>query len=471
MTPTGRAPQAPRLKEDLDWVNTAGPVRLEDLSGRVVLLDFWTYGCINCRHVQPRLRELERRFADALTVIGVHAGKFPHERVTPNLAAACDRQEVAHAVVNDRHYRIWRSYGVQAWPTIALVGAEGELIGVQPGEFPLDEVAAAIQTAIADAERRGTLVRGPDPAALPQPSSGGVLRFPGRVLIAGDRLLVADTGHGRVLDCSLDVTDPSAPRATIRAEHSGFLEPQGLALLGGTVYVADRAGQAVWRLAGGGERERVAGTGELGERMPAGGLGPRIDLRSPWGLAAHGEKLVVSMAGSHQLWRFDPATLRLRAWAGTGVEELTDGTLDRALLAQPTGVSAFGSRVAFADAESSAVRLADEAVGVRTVVGTGLFDSGDRDGQGARALLQHAEDLAVHDGVLAVVDTYNDRLKRIDPLSRESQPWTGEAGRAGALREPAGISSDGSQLVIADTGNHRVVLVGEDGSLAEVGFA
>ena len=181
--------------------------------------------------------------------------------------------------------------------------------------------------------------------------------------------------------------------------------------------------------------------------------------------------LVIGMAGSHQLWRLDPDTLAARPWAGTGGEELTDGTLSRALLAQPTGVSAFGTRVAFADCESSAIRIADEAVGVRTIVGKGLFAFGDKDGVASEVQLQHAEDLATHDGVLAVADTYNDRLKRIDPATRESRPWDGEAGEASAFKEPAGISSDGTTLAVADTGNHRVVLVEHDGSLSEVQFA
>ena len=460
---------APEFKEGLDWINTGGrEVRLADLRGRVVLLDFWTYGCINCRHVQPRLRELERRFPDTLTVIGVHSGKFAHERITADLALACDRQNVTHAVVNDRQYRVWRSFDVSAWPTVALVAADGELLGLQPGEFALEPMAAAIENAIADAEKHGKLVRGPDPITVPQPRAEGTLRFPGRVLVVGERLVIADTGHGRVLDCVLERAAGRPPLARVTAEHTGFDEPQGLAVLGGRLYVADRAGQAVWRLGPGDQRERVLGTGELGEGFSAGGFGPKVEVRSPWGIAALQDWLVVGMAGSHQLWRLDPDTLAARPWAGTGGEELTDGTLSRALLAQPTGVSAFGTRVAFADCESSAIRIADEAVGVRTVVGKGLFVFGDKDGIGIEVQLQHAEDLAVHEGALAVADTYNDRLKHIDPGTRESRPWLGEAGEAGALREPAGVSSDGQTLAVADTGNHRIVLVEPDGSLSEV---
>jgi thiol-disulfide isomerase/thioredoxin len=462
---------APEFAEDLDWINTGGrTIRLRDLRGRIVLLDFWTYGCINCRHVQPRLRALEQRFADTLTVIGVHAGKFTHERVTANLMAACDRQNVTHAVVNDRQYRIWRAYDVTAWPTVALIGAAGELLGVEPGELPLERMTETIEHAIADAEQRGILVRGPEPTAAEPVRAQRTLRFPGRALVSGGRLLVSDTGNGRVLACALRA-EHGAHHARVTAIHDGFDEPQGLAVLGETLYVADRAGQSVWRIAENDERERVMGTGHLGEQMPSSGHGPGIDLRSPWGLAEQGGQLVVTMAGEHQLWRLDPETLDARAWSGTGGEEVIDGPLAQALLAQPTGVAALDGGVAFADCESSTIRLAEEETGVSTLVGKGLFAFGDRDGTGNEVLLQHAEDLAAHRGMLAVADTYNDRLKCVDPKTLTARPWQGAAGEAGSFREPAGISSDTVTLAVADTGDHRIVLVGRDGSLSEVKFA
>ena len=242
-------------------------------------------------------------------------------------------------------------------------------------------------------------------------------------------------------------------------------------MLGGRLYVADRAGQAVWRIGPDGEHQRVLGTGELAEHSSIGGFGPEVETRSPWGIAAHQGTLMVGMAGAHQLWRLDPETLAARPWAGTGGEELIDGALARALLAQPTGVASLGAQVAFADCESSAIRIAGEDGGVRTVVGKGLFAFGDKDGFAQEVQLQHAEDLSAYDGALAVADTYNDRLKRIDPVTRESRPWDGEAGEAGAVREPAGVSADGTTLAVADTGNHRVVLVEPDGALSEVQLA
>lgn len=481
--PQGPA-RAPEFTQDLDWINARGPVRLEDLRGRVVLLDFWTYGCINCRHVQPVLHELQSRFADSLTVIGVHAGKFAHERHTDRLAEACDRMGVGHAVVNDRQYRIWRSYGVEAWPTMALVGADGSLLGVQPGEVPVEDLSEAIAAAVARAEADGTLVRGPDPAAAPRPRAEGTLRFPGRVLLgasghgvsddasdgAPNRLWISDTGHGRVLECSLDAAPATA---TVLAEHGGFVEPQGLCRIDGALYIADRAGQAVWRATADADRERVAGTGELARSGGEPGYGPDTPLRSPWGLACRRDDIIISMAGAHQLWRLEPVTLHVVPWAGTGGEDLVDGSLGSAFLSQPTGLSACRGEVAFADSESSAIRVASEANGdVRTIVGTGLFEFGDRDGEGDSVLLQHAEDLAfVDDATLVVADTYNDRLKRIDLGSRTSAPWVGEAGEAGALREPAGVHAHRGWIAVADTANHRVVLVSPEGALREVRLA
>ena len=145
-----------------------------------------------------------------------------------------------------------------------------------------------------------------------------------------------------------------------------------------------------------------------------------------------------------------------------------DGEAAGSALAQPTGVAPWtDDSLALADCETSAVRLVTER-SVSTLVGTGLFDFGDRSGVGDEARLEHCEDVAVHGGVLAVADTYNDRLKLVDPLTRECVPWLGEAGEEGSLREPGGVWSDGTTLLVADTGAHRVVVVDEDGSLVEV---
>jgi hypothetical protein len=411
---------------------------------------------------------LEERFADSLTVIGVHAGKFTTERITERIAEACDRLDVVHAVVNDRQFRIWRDYAVEAWPTLVAIDPEGYIAFIAPGETPVDDLAAAVGDVIRRAESRGSLVRGADPTAPNLERHGGVLHFPTRAIVADGRLWVSDTGHGRVLEC---VWDPARGSATVSAEHAGFLEPRGLASFGGAVHVADRAGHSVWRLGRDRrERERVAGTGTIGSGAISAGPALESDLRSPWGLAAVGGRLAISMAGTHQIWTLDPVTHALALLAGTGAEEIVDGRPARAALAQPTGLASFGDDargVAFADCETSAVRIAGPS-SVETVVGTGLFEFGDRDGVGDAALLQHCEDVAVHEAVFAVADTYNDRLKRVGPSTRACAPWPGEAGEKGSLREPGGVWSDGTTLLVADTGHHRLVTVGPDGAVSEI---
>ncbi len=269
-----------------------------------------------------------------------------------------------------------------------------------------------------------------------------------------------------MLECAWDATGPTA---TVVAEHGGFSEPRGLADLGGAVYVADRAGHSIWRLETAGA-VRVAGTGRMGTRAVSEGRAVSAELRSPWGLARSGGTLVVAMAGTHQLWALDPLAETLSLLAGTGAEAIADGPASRAALAQPTGLALLGeSGVAFVDCETQAVRILRGA-SVETLVGTGLFDFGDLSGVGEAARLQHCEDVTVHRDVLVVADTYNDRLKRVDPLTRTCLPWAGQAGESGQLREPGGVWSDGSTLLVADTGNHRIVVVDDTGSLTEVRF-
>ncbi len=421
-------------------------------------------------HVLPRVRELHERFSDVLSVVGVHAGKFSTERRTERIASAADRLGVTHAIVNDRQFRIWKSYAVEAWPTIALIDPEGYLIGIQSGEFDTEAVAEIIERVTAEAERRGTLVRGDEPFLRVEKPEGGLLRYPSRVIESEGRLYVADAGHGRLVEIELGESGLSG---RVRREWTGFLEPQGVAVdsTGGAVWVADRAGHAVWRLdTASGARERVAGTGAIAhDSIRPGSLAAATPIRSPWGLLLDGTRLLLSMAGSHQLFSISLDTGVLELVAGSGGEAVLDGPARGAALAQPTGLCASAGGVVFTDCESSAVRRVDADDALRTIVGTGLFDFGDRDGVADQVLLQHCQDVAWHDGFLAVADTYNDRIKRIDPATRTCEPWPGAAGRDGELREPGGVSASTSGgLVIADTGNHRIVRVGVDGSLAPI---
>jgi hypothetical protein len=445
-------------------------------------------------------------------VVGVHAGKFIAERRTPSLADACRRLGVHHPIVNDRQFRTWRAYAVRAWPTLTFLDPNGRVVAQQAGETPLEALVEFTGRLVDTHLKDGSLVRGPfalgrQPAEAPT----GLLRYPGKVLATDDgRLFVADSGHDRVLELRVPPTGPgAAPERALRArvlrvfgsgepgfqdgpgDQARFREPQGMALLGDSLYVADRANHAIRRLdLPSGLVETVAGTGQLGGAMRA-GLARRADLRSPWdvcsapvttGRGTAGEhrgagadgSLFVAMAGAHQIWRLDLAAGEIHPHAGSGAEELHDAPLAEAALAQPTGLTMAGGRIWFADSETSAVRWASLDAGGRvgTIVGTGLFDFGDRDGTAEEVRLQHCLGLAWLDGALLVADTYNGKVKRVDPTSRSCVTWAGGARRpdggdaaAGigdvegspALHEPGGISAGGGWLWVADTGHHRIV--------------
>jgi len=422
---------------------------------------------------------LEERFPGVLAVVGVHAGKYSAERKTDRIASACERLRVKHPVVNDRQLRIWRSYAVQAWPTIAIVTPDGHLLTVRSGEFPAEELIGILERAVAAYDAEGLVDRGsPLPTASHPKSTDTTLRFPSRVLARGDRLYVSDSGHDRVLELRLlrhgstDVPlgmierswgcgEPGLINGTL--EHSAFCMPMGLIAHGDTLYVADRGNHAV-RAIGLADSSvtTIAGTGALAPRGVRAGSAASTALRSPWGLTLWAESLVISMAGSHQLWRLSlGAGATLSLFAGAGGEALVDGPAAAALLAQPMGVTASGDALYFADAESSSVRrlVPGPPAEVDTLVGTGLFDFGDKDGSGDDAELQHAEDVAWSGGALIVADTYNDKLKRLDPVSRECRALPGEAGSGHALRSPGGVAARYGQIWVADTDAHRIAMV------------
>ncbi len=425
------------------------------------------------------MRELERQFGDDLAIIGVHAGKFIAERVTANIRQAVLRLGVEHPVVNDRAFRTWREYAVNAWPTLVLIDAQGRVVDQHPGEITAASYGPTISAVIDEAARRGALRHGPLPL---QPESASEparpLHFPSKVLAAGRRLFIADTGHQRIVSVALGEGGTSGTVEFIAGSGregmddgalaaATFNHPQGLALHEGTLYVADTRNHAIRVLdLAQGEVTTIAGTGRpLHRFLPA--ASPReVPLSSPWDLAVHEGELYIAMAGRHQIWRLDPSSGRVEPYIGGGYEDLMDGPNAGAALAQPSGVSAADGRLYFADAESSAIREASLAPedSVRTLAGTGLFDFGDRDGIGDEVRLQHPQGIAWHQGTLYVADTYNGKIKTIDPQTRQVETLA-----EGDFYEPGGLSAGDGRLYVADTNNHAIRLVdletGEVGTL------
>lgn len=455
--------RAPELVGHGGWIGTGGvPLSLGALRGRFVLLDFWTLCCANCLHVIEELRDLERAYADVLVVIGVHSPKFAHEAEHAAVVAAAERYGVHHPVLDDPDLTTWRQYAVRAWPTLVLIDPEGYVVAHLSGEGHAPGLAALLDELVAEHEARGTLHRGDGPY-VPPPPAESVLRFPGGLVRLDDgSVLVADTGHHQVVQLGADLTSVerrwgSGSRGFADGDPACFAEPEGLCLLpppvaaqvGYDVLVADTANHALRALSlAEGWVRTVAGDGT--QWMQGDGT---ARLSTPWDVVWWPalDRVVVAMAGIHQLWSFDPRSGALEVLAGTTNEGLRDGPAGEAWLAQPSRLAVDGDRLWFVDSETSALRcLAGGAV--QTVVGAGLFDFGHVDGPAAQARLQHPLGLAVlPDGSVAVADTYNGAVRRY----AGGVVTTVAAG----LAEPTDLLVDGEHLVVSECTAHRVVRV------------
>ena len=456
-------PRAPDLDRVGTWLGTDRPLLFRGaLQGRVVLLDFWTSGCVNCLHALPVYRALEERFrGQPFQVVGIHSGKFDAEKEVSAVAEAMARNGIDHPVGTDSDHVVWDQYAIRGWPTAVLVDARGYAVAWFRGEPELGKLTAWVQAALDDGRAHGVLAAGPAEFRRPGPGETGPLAFPGKVLaLSGGGLAVADSGHHRLL--LLD-----AAGKLVRAVGSGlegfsdgpadvasFRSPQGLAERDGALYVADTGNHAVRSVdLLSGRVETLAGTGRKGE----GAIQPAADartvsLRSPWDLTFLGDTLWIAMAGSHQLWRLDVRSGALSAGAGSGREGLDDGPLAEATFAQPSGLATDGHVIYVADSEASAIRRVDPAAGtVRTLAGEGLFDAGLRDGPLARARFQHPQGLALDRGVLWVSDTFNGAVRRI------SLPDGQVSTVARGLAQPGGLTVTAGRLVVADTDHHRLV--------------
>ncbi|GHH70562.1 hypothetical protein GCM10018793_04800 [Streptomyces sulfonofaciens] len=454
--------RAPELIGRGGWLNTGGKdLSLADFRGRVLVLDFWTFCCINCLHVLDELRELEEKHRDTVVIVGVHSPKFVHEAEHEAVVDAVERYGVEHPVLDDPELATWKQYAVRAWPTLVVIDPEGYVVAQHAGEGHAHAIERLVARLEEEHEAKGTLRRGEGPYVPPEPVATH-LRFPGKaLLLPSGNLLVSDTTRHQLVELAADGESVvrrigSGQRTFLDgpAEVAGFSEPQGLALLDeGSVVVADTVNHALRRVdLATGAVTTLAGTGrQWWQGSPTSGPAREVALSSPWDVALFGGRVWIAMAGVHQLWAYDPAEGTVAVAAGTTNEGLVDGPGAQAWFAQPSGLAAAGDRLWVADSETSALRWVDTEGAVHTAVGTGLFDFGHRDGPAGQALLQHPLGVtALPDGSVAVSDTYNHALRRYDPA-------TGEVSTlATDLREPSGAVVDGDDIVVVESARHRL---------------
>jgi DNA-binding beta-propeller fold protein YncE len=494
--PFPRRVAAPSLDGDFEWVNTTKPLTLAELRGKFVLIDFWTLCCINCMHVLPELKKLEQAYPTELLVVGVHSAKFEGEQDSGNIREAVERYEIEHPIVNDAKMTIWYRYGIQSWPTLVLIDPEGQAVWVGSGERKFEDVKAIIDRGLPYYRSRGLLNTAPVTFVAKPEVADTPLRFPGKILAdePGGRLFIADSNHNRIVIADLAgkvqtiVGTGEVGRAEGAFDQARFHHPQGMALAGEDLYVADTENHLLRKVDLAGRKvTTIAGTGEQGSGFPGplangrfGGLPLSTPLNSPWALCVEGGNLYVAMAGPHQIWRLPLEGGPIELYTGNGREDIVDGrrlpsrpyATGFASFAQPSGLASDGKRLFVADSEGSAIRSVslEPAGRVATIVGVpgSLFDFGDVDGEAGTVRLQHPLGIVFHRGKLYVADTYNNKVKVLDPATRTCRTLagTGKVGNDDAavgtnatFNEPAGITAAGGKLYVADTNNHAIRVV------------
>ncbi|MDZ4821521.1 MAG: thioredoxin-like domain-containing protein [Planctomycetota bacterium] len=496
---------APSLEGGTGWINTSAPLDLKDLRGKFVVLDFWTYCCINCIHVLPELKKLEKAYPNEVVVIGVHSAKFAGEQDTQNIKDAVMRYEIEHPVINDAEHKIWNRYRVNSWPSFRIIDPEGNLVAMDSGETKFEVFDDFLKKNLPYYRDRNLLNLEPIKFDLERAKEAATpLRFPGKVLAdeASNRLFISDSNHNRIVITDLAgklldiIGNGVIGAADGNYKTATFDHPQGMALRGDTLYVADTENHLIRKvdlkskqvstIAGLGFQGKSAWPGLWGEdgQLVAGivpgnpperfvGAPKATALNSPWDLYIHDKDLYIAMAGPHQIWKMSLDEKEIGPYAGNGRESIVDGRLlpkepyqtGYSSFAQPSGLTSDGTLLFVADSEGSAIRAVpfDTRKPVKTIIGTlnSLFTFGDKDGNKSQALLQHALGVVYHDKLLYVADTYNNKIKVVDPAKNTSTTLVG-SGKEGAtdspaeFDEPSGITYAAGKLYVADTNNHVI---------------
>lgn len=451
-------PSHQMLASESGWLNTSRALKGEDLAGRIILVDFWTYCCINCMQIIPDLHKIEQQFGDKITVIGVHSAKFANEKDSENIRSAVLRYNIEHPVVNDKDFKIWNGFGVHAWPTLLLIGQDGLVKNVYSGEGNSAQITADIEKLIAKGNYRTDKLPLDLEKTKVKPS---LLAFPSRLETGkykGEKtLFISNSGKNEIL--AVDTN------GKILASFKGdFNKPQGMLYdESGKLYVADTGNHKVKLIdLANGDVTTVAGTGQRGNSSdPGDAPANQVALASPWDLEFYPDDkhVVIANAGTHQLWSYDVKHNRLKIIAGSGSESLEDGKYPENALAQPSGVSESGGKLYFVDSETSSLRVLDDGE-VKTLIGTGLFDFGYQEGKRGHGLLQHPLSLLASPERIFISDTYNHSIRVYDVKTGELKNFLGNGKRnspGSMLNEPNDIIDFNGALYIANTNDNNIL--------------
>ena len=469
--PKSKRPLLPALEfeQDASWLNVSKPLKIKELLGKVVILDFWTYGCINCIHVLEDLERLQHKYGNKIAIIGVHSPKFDNEKNTETLRRIIIRYNIKHPVVSDTNHLLAGKYGMRAWPTQYVITPQGKVLGKITGEGNYELFEMVIDKLLKEqtAPENST----PLPIELEKDKlKSSFLAFPGKIAVSDQYVAISDTLHHRII-----ITNHQGKLEHIIGEgiagfrdgnyaEARFKQPQGLSFANQILYVADTGNHSIRSINLSNHTiKTIAGTGAVTLNIEPNKPATNTALRSPWDLVVWNKKLIIAMAGQHQIWALDLKENTIKPFSGNGREALVDGTLMQASYNQPSGLSLSQNKIYVADSEASAVREIDLEQGqIRTLVGKGLFDFGDKDGKLDEALLQHNLGVAaLSDEQIFIADTYNHKLKRLDIAANTIETVSAienpDPEQSLSLNEPGGLAVLNDTILIADTNNHRIM--------------
>ncbi len=456
---------APEFTDRLQWIN-APAATLAGQRGRVVAVAFWSAGSAYSHNLLGDLRHLQAKYPDRLRVFALHVPKFEAERSPALVEQAVGRLGLSFPVANDPDFVAWQHYGIQAWPSVALVDARGQLREIVAGDMQREALDASIATML-DEPGVAPLAEAVD---VRNAAARTALAWPAGIAVGDKHLYIADSGHHRILECTHDgrvlrVFGGGFPGLVDgMLDEAAFNAPRGLSLVRDTLYVADTGNHALRRISLlRGQVDTLAGNGQPGAPVEGRVADPAaVTLDQPWAVAAAKDRLFAALAGSNQIWEYDLGLGALRRLCGSGQLGLGDGAADAAEFAHPAALALVHKTLYVCDAAASALRCVNVDSGaVQTLVGQGLFEFGGRDGSREAASLQYPLAIALDPDapVLWVADAYNDALRRLKlgggGLSRFRCDHP--------LRRPAAIAVVAGELWLANTDAHEILRIRTDG--------
>ncbi len=475
------------------WINTSRPLEISDLKDRVILLDFWTYACVNCMQILPEIKKLEKEYGNKLTVIGVHSGKFDNEKDFNSITKAVLKHDISHAVVDDSDLKIWNNFGITAWPTLVLINPHGNVQKIYVGEDEAKDLAKDVKKLVS--RYKYQINRDGLPIVLEKNKiAKKVLNYPTKIEYVANftykahnaaALFIANSGQNNILAVSLNgeiIAQIGSGRDDFEDgnfESAAFSNPQGMLYKDNKLYVADTGNHAIREINFKDETvATLAGTGRKGNVIGSDAVDAKdAELASPVDVEFYPDsnKIAIANSGTHQILQYDLAKQKISVLAGNGQEGIDDGHYPQNSLAQTSDLSYHDGKLYFVDAESSSLRVLNKEGNVKTLIGKGLFDFGRKNGKKDVALMQHPLGLTVDDTGAYIVDSFNHIIKKYNLSSGELSDFFGSkkgdilSGSAKSeFDEPDGIVAVLDRFYVVDSNNNRIVTINRNKLTSEL---